>query len=403
MNEGLYKMSTNEKHKMLINQNINTIKNVEPVHSGEDYFFRLQKIIKEAVSEIHLQTYIFENDATGIKIAECLKEAAIRKVNVYVLLDGYGSKALPEKFTNDLLQHGIQFRFFSPFFSTNSFFIGRRLHHKVVVADGKIVLIGGINIAHKYYGTQTEEPWLDYAVQIEGEIAEPLQELCRNIYFKEKKQARKKIMAALCSDDGMAVRILQNDWVKQKNEICNAYLKYIRTAKKEVIIVASYFLPGRRLTTTLKNATRKGIKIKLVLSGISDVPLVRRATCYLYSLLLRHNMELYECNKSVLHGKVAVADDEWVTIGSYNLNHLSSYGSIEMNVEIHSPQFSAKIKPHLNKVIAQCEKITIETLEIRNGIISKFINWLSYRLVRTGLIIITYLPYKRFFKRYHAD
>ncbi len=396
-------MLRKKEHNTFINQNSNALKSVEPVYSGDDYFLRLQRIINEAKNEIHLQTYIFENDATGIKIAECLKEAAIRQVKVYVLLDGYGSKALPEKFTKDLLQHGIRFRFFSPFFSTNSFFIGRRLHHKVVVADGKIALIGGINIANKYHGAKTVEPWLDYAVQIEGEIAELLQELCRNIYFKEKKQARKKIMAALYSDDGMAVRILQNDWVKQKNEICNAYLKYIRTAKEEVIIVASYFLPGRRLTTTLKNATRKGIKIKLVLSGISDVPLVKRATCYLYSLLIRHNMELYEWNKSVLHGKVAVADDEWVTIGSHNLNHLSSYGSIEMNVEIHSPQFSAIFKPHLNKVIAQCEKITIETIEIRNGIISKFINWLSYQLVRTGLIIITYLPYKRFFKRYHAE
>ena len=396
-------MLRKKEHNTFINQNSNALKSVEPVYSGDDYFLRLQRIINEAKNEIHLQTYIFENDAAGKAIAACLKEAALRQVKVYVLLDGYGSKALPEKFTNDLVQHGIHFRFFSPFFSTNSFFIGRRLHHKVVVADGSIALIGGINIADKYHGTKTEEPWLDYAVQADGEIAGPLQELCRNIYFKKKQQARIKTISFFYSGGGASIRILQNDWVKRKNEISSAYNSAVQNAKKEVINFGSYFLPGRRLTTTLKNAAGKGVKIKLVLSGISDMPLIRRATCYLYSLLIRHNMELYEWNKSVLHGKVAVADDEWVTIGSHNLNHLSSYGSIEMNVEIHSPQFSAIFKPHLNKVIAQCEKITIETIEIRNGIISKFINWLSYRLVRTGLIIITYLPYKRFFKRYHAE
>lgn len=396
-------MLAKKEHTIIIHQNSNTIKSVELVHSGEDYFLRLQRLINEAQTEIHLQTYIFENDAAGTAIAECLKEAAIRQVNVYVLLDGYGSKALPERFTNDLIQHGIHFRFFSPFFSTNSFFIGRRLHHKVVVADGSVALIGGINIANKYHGTKSETPWLDYAVQVEGEIANPLQELCRNIYFKKKKQVQKKIMAAFYSDGGSSVRILQNDWVKRKSEISNAYNCAIRNAKKEVIIVGSYFLPGKRLINIMKNATGKGVKIKLVLSGISDIPLVRRATCYLYSLLLRHNMELYEWNKSVLHGKAAVADNDWATIGSFNLNHLSSFGSIEMNVEIISSEFSAEFKSHLNNVIAQCEKITIETLEIRNGIISKFINWLSYNLVRTGLIIINYLPYKRFFKRYHAD
>jgi len=86
-------MPNKNKHNMIISQNDNTIKSIEPVLSGEDYFSRLQHMINKAESEIHLQTYIFENDTTGMKIAECLKEAAMRKVNVYVLLDGYGSNA----------------------------------------------------------------------------------------------------------------------------------------------------------------------------------------------------------------------------------------------------------------------------------------------------------------------
>lgn len=384
---------------MIISQNANTIKSIELVFSGEDYFSRLQRIINEAESEIHLQTYIFENDTSGMKIAECLKAAAMRKVNVYVLLDGYGSYSLPGDLTNNLIHHGVNLRFFS----ANIFLIGRRLHHKLVVVDGKTALIGGINIADKYHGTKTEEPWLDFAVQAEGKIAEPLQELCRNIFFRKKRKTRKKLLAAFYSNDHISVRILQNDWLKRKNEIWNAYLKSIRTAKKEVIIVGSYFLPGRRLTHSLRKIARKGVKIKLILSGLSDVPLIRRAGRYLYSSLLKNNIELYEWNKSVLHGKAAVVDSEWITIGSFNLNHLSSYGSIEMNVEIASPEFASYFASYLHTVIAQSEKITAETLKARKGIVSRLLNWFSYLLTRTGMILITYTTYKRIFQQYHAE
>ena len=86
----------------------------------------------------------------------------------------------------------------------------------------------------------------------------------------------------------------------------------------------------------MKKASKNKVVIKLILSGISDLPLTRRATCYLYTKLLNYNIELYEWDKSVLHGKTAVIDGYWTTIGSFNLNNLSSYGSIEMNVEINS-------------------------------------------------------------------
>lgn len=378
-------------------ENFNSLENIELVHSGEDYFLRLIHIISKAQSEIHLQSYIFENDSTGIKVANALKEAASRHVRVYVLLDGYGSSALPKQFINQLIRHGINIRFFSPFLSVNSFYLGRRLHHKVVVADGNIVLIGGINIADKYHGTETQEPWLDYAIQVKGKIANHLQELCRNIYFKKKRFGRKKHTTAYHSIEKPHICILQNDWLNRKNEIHNAYINAIRNASQEVIIVGSYFLPGRKFTRILKRSSASGgVKVKLILSGISDVPLIRRATSYLYSMLLKHHIELYEWKKSVLHGKVAVVDREWTTIGSFNLNHLSSHGSIEMNVGIHSPEFSKSFSSNLNQVISQCEKITPATLKTRNGIFTNIINWMAYKLVRIALIIVTYIPHKRF-------
>lgn len=396
-------MSNTEKCNISSNNNIHALESVELVHSGEDYFSRMQQIISRAQIELHLQTYIFENDAIGIKIAESLKEAASRNVKVYVILDAYGSASLPNKVVDDLLRHGIRFRFFSPFFSRNNLYIGRRMHHKVLVADGRIALIGGINIACKYHGCKKAEPWLDYAVQVEGKIGESIQVLCRNIYNRKKRVRKKKIKPVFYSLKAESIRIIQNDWLKRKNEIYKSYIHSIRKAEKEIIIVGSYFLPGRKLTSILKQASRKGVKVKLILSGISDVPVIRRAACFLYASLLKHGIELYEWNKSVLHGKAYVVDNKLTSIGSFNLNHLSSFGSIEMNVEIYSAEFSGSFASHLDQVIAQCEKINDDTLKSRDGVLTKWKNRISYYLARFGMIIITYLPYKRFLKSYQNE
>lgn len=373
-----------------------TPKNLELVYSGEDYFSRLEAIIRNSQFELDIQMYIFENDSTGRRIITALKEAAARNVKIYILLDGLGSLSFPSETINELKQCGINIRFFAPLFSAYTFYLGRRLHHKVVVADAKITLIGGINIADKYRGTPTEAPWFDYAVQLHGEISEPLQELCRNIYFKKRRLISKKIKSVFHVQEDALVRIIQNDWLKRKNEICDGYIKSIRNAKKEIIIVGSYFLPGIRIIRALKKASKNKVEIKLILSGISDLPMTRRATRFLYGKLLKYNIELYEWDKSILHGKAAVIDGCWTTIGSFNLNNLSSYGSMEMNVEINSIPFSKMYQSHLNQIIAQCQRITPESLRIKTNLLTKIINLLSYLFTRIIEIIVTYTPYKRF-------
>lgn len=372
-------------------------KNLELVYSGEDYFSRLEAIIRNSKFEIHMQMYLFENDATGNRIIKALEEAALRKVKVYVLLDGLGSLSFPSETIKRMRQSGINIRFFAPLFSTYTFYLGRRLHRKVIVSDAKTVLIGGINIADKYCGSHAEAPWLDYALQIKGEIAEPLQKLCSDIYLKKRRFQNKKIKSYFPLEEDAMVRILQNDWLKRKNEICDSYIKSIRNAKTEIIIVGSYFLPGIRIIRALKKASKNKVTIKLILSGKSDLPMTRRATCFLYRKLLNYNIELYEWNQSVLHGKAAVIDGNWVTIGSFNLNNLSSYGSLEMNVEINSVLFAEMFHTHLIKIIAQCQKITPNSLKIKGKIVSKFINFISYCITRIIEIIVTYTPYKRFY------
>jgi cardiolipin synthase len=395
-------MKLKQKEPMQNNETaISTTKFIELVHSGEDYFSRLERIILESKSEIHIQTYIFEYDSIGKKIIAALKEAASRNIKIYILLDGFGSFSFPKEILNEMKQNGINIRFFDPLFSANSFYLGRRLHHKVVVSDSKIALIGGINIAEKYLGTTTVPAWLDYAVQIQDEkIGTSLAKLCCDIYFKKRRVSRKKIDSVVNYDGEVAVNVLQNDWLKRKNEIYKAYIKSIGEAKNEIVIVGSYFLPGRKLVAALKKANHNNVKIKLILSGISDLPMARRASCHLYSKLLSYSIELYEWKSSILHGKSAVVDNSWTTIGSFNLNNLSSFASIEMNVGIHSTDFSNNFLLHLNQIMDQCERITPESLELKDGLYTKFIIWISYWITRIIEIIITYLPHKRFRRLY---
>ncbi len=368
---------------------------IDLVHSGEDYFERLADLIETAKTEIHFQTYIFVGDETGERIYLLLKNAAQRGVKIYVLLDGFGSDAFPELWMQELKEVGVQIRFFSPFLASKSYFLGRRLHHKIVVADAEMILIGGINIADKYRGTEDEKAWLDYAVLIaDSGLGIQLQKLCKNIFEAKKKSIRKPIDSNFPRKENIQISILRNDWWKRKNEIAKAYIKHISEAKSEVIILGSYFIPGRRLTNVLKRSADRGVRIRLVFAGISDVPFMKRATAHLYKKMLARNIELYEWNHSVLHAKTAVIDRKRATIGSFNLNYLSNYASIEMNVAIQNEEFAAMYAAHLEGIISQCHQVTLGNLHGRTGVITPVLNWIAYKVVRFVFMILTHNPYK---------
>jgi cardiolipin synthase len=371
---------------------------VQLVYSGKDYFHRLNHLIANTKEELHIQTYIFDHDETGKEVIAQLKKAAARNVRIYLLLDSFGASSFPGELKRELAGSGIHLRFFAPFFSTNTFYLGRRLHHKVIVSDNRIALIGGINIADKYRGTETQLPWLDYAVEVKGSACEKIQEFCRNVYYK--KSFRKNKIAIPAGFGNVPVRIAVNDWVNRKNEISKGYLNAIAKAKNEIIIVGGYFIPGRKLRKALKEASERGVKVKVILAGISDVMLVARATRFFYSFLLRNNIELHEWRHSVLHGKAAVIDREWSTIGSFNLNHLSTYASIEMNVEIDSKEFAGLFTNHLYEVMSRCMAISRVKYEKKNIWINKLMNWSAFRLIRFFSFILTVFSYHRVFRKY---
>jgi len=147
----------------------------------------------------------------------------------------------------------------------------------------------------------------------------------------------------------------------------------------------------------LTDAARRGVNIKVVTAGMSDVRTAKFAERYLYRWLLRNKIELYEYQPNILHGKIAVCDSEWTTIGSYNINDISAYASIETNLNVRDTKFAKKTEAILNEIIEKdCLRITIETFSKSQNLLKRFIEWLSYQFVRMMLYLFTF-----YFKRKH--
>ncbi len=368
---------------------------VELVQSGEDFIVRLEHLIVHASREIHLQTYIFEPDETGRRIMDALKTASlVRHIKVFILVDALGSQNLSTTFRNELKDAGIHIRRFGRFYSNGKFHIGRRLHRKVIVADGRRALVGGINISNKYTDQSGSPAWLDFAVEVEGEAARRLLLVCRkrwmNIRFKAfPKKLREGISQRnFPLEARVRVRVSQNDFIHRKNQIALTYRQQIRTCTESLIMVGGYFLPGGRIRRLLKQAVQRGVDIKIIVSENSDVRMVLLARRYLYSWLLRNHIRIYEYLPSNVHGKVLFCDKKFVSVGSYDLNNLSTYSNIELNLDILDENFSRHFHEKIEKIIEKdCRLLTEENFRKRLTLLDRFFTWVSYQLVKTFFVL----------------
>lgn len=371
--------------------------NVELIRGGKDYFNKLVELIDNARQCIHLQVYILDNDETGNEIADALLRAAARKVDIYVMADGYASQGLEDKYIQRLTNASIHFRFFKPVFKSSFFYFGRRMHHKVVVADSCHALVGGINISNKYNDMPGKNAWLDFAVWVEGAVAEDLCVLCWktwNGYVSGMPSfpcESKAPANALGAAGNIGIRSRRNDWVRGKNQISKTYMTMFRNADSHITILSSYFIPGRVIRRNIREAVKRGVTIKVIVAGISDLAISKAAERFMYDWLLRYGVQIYEYQDNVLHGKLATCDDEWMTIGSYNVNDLSAYASIELNLDIKDPAFTAHTNQQLEKIITEnCIPITRETHQRTKNIFKQFSRWFSYKFTRLIFKLFTF-------------
>lgn len=333
------------------------------VLEGAVYYEHYLNLIRNAAKSIHLQTYIFADDAFGRAVQTELKEAAERGVKVYLLIDSVGSISFPEIAEKELIAAGVHFcRFNNVQFRWLGQW-GRRLHHKILLIDHTMAMIGGVNVISSSYGNSGIPDQLDFAVYVEGPITIGLTQYCQILYAKScsRRTKFKKDTSVRKSDpDGVELKISINDWIFQRWQITRQYSELTKNAKKEIIILNSYFFPRRKFMKQLATAAKQGVRVRLILPKISDWPSYVFATQYLYSYFLKNGVEIYQWKDSIMHGKMATIDGRWSTIGSFNLNYTSYQQNLEMNVDIYSDKFTEQLNLKLDQLIATgCEKIEL--------------------------------------------
>ena len=385
------------KRRKVLADKYTAINEVKLIRGGKDYFVALLQLIEKARETIHFQSYIYTDDETGRLVADALKKAVKNKVQVYLLADGYASQNLSASFIEELKSAGIHFRFFEPVFRSSNFYFGRRMHYKVVVVDATHALVGGVNISNKYNDMPGKPAWLDFALLVTGEVSMDLCIQCKKTW--KGYQLSNKIAACrnnlldneIQSKNICEVRMRCNDWVWRKNDISRTYFEMLSKATLQVTILCSYFLPGKKIRRQMELAIKKGVTIRIIAAGPSDVILSKYAERWLYNWLLRLGIELYEYQRNVLHAKIAVCDNQWMTIGSYNINDISAYASMELNLDVRNTSFATNAGETLQQLITNdCVRITHENLLKTTNVFKQFVRWLSYQLIRVVIYLFTF-------------
>jgi cardiolipin synthase len=257
-------------------------------------------------------------------------------------------------------------------------------------------MVGGINISNRYNDMPGKKAWLDFALYVEGEISRELCVLCWKTWFgfslnKITPCEEKQILYDINPVEACMVRMRREDWVRNKTQVSKTYIEMLRNAKSHITILCSYFLPGRTIRRLLSAASRRGVKIKLITAGQSDVMIAKLAERWMYDWLLRNNIEIYEYQQNILHGKIAVCDSEWMTVGSYNINNISAYASIELNLDVSNPDFALYVENILEDIIEkECTFISKEKHRRKNNVFFQFSRWFSYHFIRVVFYLFTF-------------
>lgn len=379
---------TTDEYPAGVRMTADTCSNVRLVRSGLEFFELLEDMINKARKVIHLQVYIFTEDETGMRIANALMSASRRGVSVFVVADGYASQGLSDKFLKNLQRAGVYFRYFDPVLKSKYFYFGRRLHHKVIVIDDK-ALVGGINISNNYNDTLTHGAWLDWALYIEGPSVKLLRSVC---------EGRVKHQAGLVIDmpdeelgsGTCPVQVNINDWVRGKREITRSYQEMLSNARSSVIIMSSYFIPGKILRKHLKAAADRGVQVSIIVAGKSDIGLAKSAERFMYRWMLENNIRVFEYLPRILHAKIATCDNSWLTVGSYNINNISAYASIELNAEVRNEAFVTNATKRLEQIRKfHCRQVKLEDLK-KTNLMSRFLYRSAYDIFRLVLFIFTF-------------
>lgn len=332
---------------------------VELLENGEEYFPRVFEAIRAAKQEVLIETFILFEDEVGMQLHAAMMAAAARGVEIDLTVDGWGSCDLGETFIGPLTDAGVrvhrvdhQPRILG--FRTNMF---RRMHRKMVVIDQSLGFIGGINYSVDHLVCRGPNCKQDYAVQVRGPIVAHMHRFMRAALGQPPRPLRRlwnwarhrraEPLAVGAEAGNARAMLVTRDNNRHRDDIERHYRAAIQTARHRLILANAYFLPGFRLLRQLAKAARRGVEVDLILQGKPDMPMAVWGSTAVYAYLIRAGVRVHEYRDRPLHGKVAIMDEQWATVGSSNLDPFSLSLNLEANLMILDSDFNRVLSERL--------------------------------------------------------
>jgi cardiolipin synthase len=342
---------------------------VRLLRDGAEAFPAMLSAIERAEREILLEMYWIGADAVGSRFQGALAAACSRGVTVRVIHDAVGSFGVDDGWWRPLLDAGGRvavYRSLSPLHPRFSVArIAMRDHRKVLVVDGHDGFTGGINLASPWLPPARGRPgWRDDMVQLRGDTSQEL----RTLFFRNWRKLTGDLPPAdvlrLSRRKKGPVWVLASQW-RALRSMHREYVVRIRRARERVDITNPYFVPDRHVRRALFHAVRRGVRVRVLVPAKSDVQLVQYAVEALFDTLLRHGVEMWAMDGAMLHSKTAIIDDDFVTIGSYNLDERSWLKNLELNLAVEDAAFARHVREWFEHDLAAAQLVDLEMWRAR--------------------------------------
>lgn len=331
------------------------------LESGTAYFPALVAALDAAQYDVLFETYIFAEDPTGILVRDALVRAARRGVKVRVLVDWIGTEHRPaQRLGAVFAQAGVQYRIFNPWCRRGI----ARSHRKIVVVDRAIAFVGGINVNDDWLCDHADRrrlpaPRWDFTVQVRGPLVGHIHDEAQGQWLRAgrlKLRQRIELFKEMRKDPPQScayaarAAFVVRDNLRNRSTIQRAYLQALGRARHSVLLATPYFAPGRKFRKALAHAARRGVQVTLLI-GVGEFRIQDMVAHSFYPKLLADGIRVVEYQKTQLHAKVAVVDEDWATVGSSNCDGLSLFLNQEANVVVLDERFAATMREHIERAV----------------------------------------------------
>ena len=333
------------------------------LYNGEQKFPVLIEKLEQAKHHIHMEYYLIEDDEIGNKILGVLCQKSMEGITVRLIVDAIGGNKLKRKTLKKLKKAGVHFKKYNPvIFTRLANRVNYRDHRKIVVIDGEIGFVGGLNIADRYINKEGKKGyyWRDTHCMIEGEATYSLQVLFMlNWYFvsRELLYPTSHLFPRFGPKGKVVTSIISSDPDSDYPNLMEAYFGMITSATKEILISTPYFIPNESVLTALKTAAKGGVKVILLLPGVADTFFVHAASLTFIGELLRNDIYVYYYTKGMIHSKIMIIDEELSTVGTANMDYRSFDNNAEVNAVFFDPGVAGELKKQFEADLADSERV----------------------------------------------